>query len=209
MGADAVDVTVTDGELVATGIEVALSGADEVPVDVEELSYTVSVKDAIQLATATLTFDVDGLENPVVEGVNGWFVLSQKEENGVVTAVLSNTAGVTSTEAVDIAVLKANTTGKTGNVTVELKDAVLSSYVGDSEAFIKTILTNASVTTNVHYSIYDVNQDGKVDQLDITRAQRCYGMNEGDEGWNPLADVNGDHVVDINDLILILNNYTK
>ena len=209
VGADAVEVTVTDGELVATGIEVALNGADEVTVDVDELSYTVSVKDAIQLATATLTFNVDGLENPVAEGVNGWFVISQKEENGVVTAVLSNTTGVTSTEAVDIAVLKANTTGKTGNVTVELKDAVLSSYVGDSEAFIKTILTNASVTTNVHYSVYDVNQDGVVDQLDITRAQRCYGMNAGDEGWNTLADVNGDHVVDINDLILILNNYTK
>ena len=48
-----------------------------------------------------------------------------------------------------------------------------------------------------------------VDLLDITRAQRCYGMNEGDKDWNPLADVNSDHVVDINDLILILNNYTK
>ena len=54
-----------------------------------------------------------------------------------------------------------------------------------------------------------MNQDGKVDQLDITRAQRCYGKNVGDEGWNTLADVNKDNTVDINDLILILNNYSK
>ena len=99
--------------------------------------------------------------------------------------------------------------GKETEVTVAVTKAVLSAYVGESEAFLPVRLEDASIVTKVSYSIYDVNRDGKVDQLDITRAQRCYGMNEGDQGWNPLADVNKDRQVDINDLILILNHYSK
>ena len=49
----------------------------------------------------------------------------------------------------------------------------------------------------------DVNQDGTVNQLDITRAQRSYGT------ANDLADVNDDGTVNIDDMILILNNYSK
>ena len=57
------------------------------------------------------------------------------------------------------------------------------------------------------YSVYDVNHDGVINLLDVTRAQRYYGLSEEDEGWNPLADVNHNGIVDIGDLILILNNY--
>ena len=63
--------------------------------------------------------------------------------------------------------------------------------------------------TTITYSIYDVNEDGIVDQLDITRAQRAYGASDGDDNWIARADVNHDGTVDINDLILILNNYSK
>ena len=57
------------------------------------------------------------------------------------------------------------------------------------------------------FKLHDVNQDGVVDLLDVTRAQRYYGLSEGDEGWNPNADINGDGTVNIADLILILNNF--
>ena len=57
--------------------------------------------------------------------------------------------------------------------------------------------------TEVKYSVYDVNQDGTVNQLDITRAQRSFGGNDA------LADVNDDGTVDITDFVLILNNYSK
>ena len=47
-----------------------------------------------------------------------------------------------------------------------------------------------------------INRDGVVNQLDITRAQRHYGSD------NEICDVNDDGEVDIEDLILIRNNYT-
>ena len=58
------------------------------------------------------------------------------------------------------------------------------------------------MTTVVAYNRFDVNKDGVINLLDLTRAQRFYNTND------PAADVSGDGIVDINDLILILNNYT-
>ena len=60
-----------------------------------------------------------------------------------------------------------------------------------------------SVETKIDYSIYDVNRDGVVNQLDLTRAQRHYGTDD------EICDVDNNGTVDIGDLILILNNYTK
>ena len=47
-----------------------------------------------------------------------------------------------------------------------------------------------------------MNKDGVVNLLDMTRAQRYYGS------FHPDADVNDDNKVDIDDLILIFNNYS-
>ena len=57
------------------------------------------------------------------------------------------------------------------------------------------------------YSIYDVNQDGTINLLDVTHTQRFYGLTSKDSGWSPAADVNQDGAVDITDLILILNHF--
>ena len=63
------------------------------------------------------------------------------------------------------------------------------------------VSTNGAVFRHSGYSIYDVNHDGAVNQLDLTRAQRNYGR------YDPLSDINGDGTVNISDLILIMNNY--
>ena len=76
------------------------------------------------------------------------------------------------------------------------------------EATVNCILANASVVTTLAYDVYDVNRDGVVNLLDITRAQRYYGLTVEDATWNAIADVNSDGVVDIADLILILNHFT-
>ena len=64
---------------------------------------------------------------------------------------------------------------------------------------------------------YDLNGDGKVDQLDITVAQAAYQARSTERDWNrpgangvaPSAcDVTGDGVVDIQDLIAIYLNFT-
>jgi len=51
----------------------------------------------------------------------------------------------------------------------------------------------------VSEEIFDLNKDGVINLLDMTRAQRFYGKNV------PEADLNKDGIVDIEDLILILN----
>jgi len=182
------------------GMSVVLNVAGNETATVEdELTYTVSAAEAEGLATATLTFAVNA-EAEVV-AADGWYVISEVEEDGVITAVLCNIAGLTGEG--DIASVVVAPTGKPETVTVELTKAVLSAYVGESEAFVPTVLANAAVTTEVTYSVYDVNQDGTVNQLDITRAQRFFGKSDD------LADVDGSGEVDITDLVLILNNYSK
>ena len=204
---ETVEVAAAEGYIVpdveaGTGVTLNVTGAEEATLETEELSFTLSAVDAIDLATATVTFEVNGLVNPAVEGAEGWTVLTQSYENGVLTAVLFNEEAVTG-EA-DIAVVTGATTGEAGAVSVALTEAVLSAYVGNGEAFVAAVMGDVEAVTEVTYSIYDVNEDGIVDQLDITRAQRLFGKETDTK-----ADVDRDGSVTINDLILILNNYSK
>ena len=140
----------------------------------------------------------------------GWYVLSSRYADGILHVMVCNNQGLSAEEAAELLRVTVHTTGKTGQVKARLTAAVLSAYSGsESEAFVPVTLGNTEVVTKINYSIYDVNQDGTVNQLDITRAQRAYGAVEGDTNWNARADVNRDGVVDINDLILIMNNYSK
>ena len=93
--------------------------------------------------------------------------------------------------------------GVVGTVKATLDGAVVSAYAGSGETYVNVILGKTEVATEVDYLLYDVNHDGVVNQLDLTRAQRYYGTD------NAICDVNKDGTVDINDIILILNNYTK
>ena len=189
-------------------VAVELKGETEVSVETDELTYTVSVADATRVATATVSMEISGnvvKVNPV--GVGDWYVLVSTYENGVLTAIVCNNAGVTG--AGDMLDVIVTTDGENGTVTVDMTDVVVSAYVGwEGETYVNVALGNTKVTTEIYFNTYDVNQDGVVNQLDITRAQRCYGDSEGVAHWNPRADVNGDKIVDIEDMILILNNYT-
>jgi hypothetical protein len=46
----------------------------------------------------------------------------------------------------------------------------------------------------------DLNGDGKVDAADLAIVQACFGAARDTPGYNPIADVNHDEVVDIRDL---------
>lgn len=189
---------------------VSVAGETEVTVDQDELSYTVNVENAYNLATATVTLETEGLSDLTVTAAEGWYVLDTKVDGSTVTAVVCNNSGMTSETAAPVLTLTGKTSGKAGSAKVTLTDAQLSAYLGeDDETFVDVTYGDTTVETTITYSIYDVNQDGVVNQLDITRAQRAYGAGKNDANWNVLADVNGDGVVDISDLILILNNYTN
>jgi len=182
-----------------TGVTVSLTGPEAVTME-GNLVYGVTVEDASNLATATISVAIPA--EPEINAAEGWYVIASEYVDGVLSVVIGNNAGITTDEAVEILTLTAANPREVVNFTVTLEEAVLSAYVGDAEAFLGTVYGNTAVTTAVDYSIYDVNQDGTVNQLDITRAQRFYGT--ADE----LADVDNDGEVNIDDLILILNNYS-
>lgn len=54
-----------------------------------------------------------------------------------------------------------------------------------------------------NYSPYDLNKDGHVNITDVAIVTTAFGTEEGDPRWDPRADVNGDGLVDIFDLVTI------
>jgi hypothetical protein len=85
-------------------------------------------------------------------------------------------------------------------------------------------IAGPAVTKSEKYSLYDVNRDGKIDLADVASAALFFMKIDTDDDWlvekeyksldgtfsvfvSPeRCDVNGDGVVDIEDLILILVN---
>ena len=181
-------------------VTVNLTGAAAATVE-DELAYTVTVEGAEALATVTVDIAVEGFE-PEIEAAEGWTVIAQTVEDGKISAVLFNIAGVTGDA--EILTVVGAPTGTPADVAVAIENIVLSAYVGEGEEFVSAVYGVKAVETAVDYSIYDVNEDGTVDQLDITRAQRLYG-----QATTTKADVDKDGEVTIDDLILILNNYSK
>ena len=184
-----------------------VAGPSDVTVDDESLTYTVSAQDMRNVATAAVTVELAGdVSEPEVALCNGWYVIIQTYENGKLTLLLGNNAGVTGDG--DLFRITVKPTG-VGTAKVSLAEAEFASYDGDGESFVQVVFGTASVETVIDYSVYDANRDGVVNLLDITRAQRAYGTSAGDANWNARADGNKDGVVDISDLILIANNYRK
>jgi hypothetical protein len=192
------------------------TGAQNQPVE-----YILSAANMNKLATVTLWLEVDGtyLAGQSAEGLNGFQTLGgvlwqQKGDSHYVGRVtLYNTSGgVTSEGYQELLRITLTARDTLGSSEVKIDRISLSGYDADNHAvFLDSVTQNGAVGTEIvpHFSPYDVNRDGKVDQLDLTTAQRYYAMSSDDADWDDLAaraDVTGDGSVDINDFILILNN---
>ncbi len=179
-----------------------VTGADSAAND-GDLSYSVTVSNVEALAIATLymTVNEDVMGVPTVQEAEGWVKIIEQYENGQLLVVLGNKAGVTADADVEIAKVVTPVIAETGDATLTITKATLTAYVGEEgETYVEADLSQASATTKVEFSRFDVNRDGIVDLLDVTRAQRHYGENY------PQGDVVPDGIIDIQDLILILNN---
>jgi hypothetical protein len=55
----------------------------------------------------------------------------------------------------------------------------------------------------------DINADGKVDQLDLRMLATAYGSTPTQPNWNLSADINGNKIVEVQDLFVIGTNYGK
>lgn len=226
-------VLVESGKMLV-GVSVAATSPNNKPVE-----YLFSLRQAERLMNILIEFEVDLTvlkNNPSYETSNGFYVISDRENQDIIFTKIND-----NTWKGSIRLLSPNTHGSSFPGTAELlKLAFGARTLGDATLKITNIKAVAldengkeffldwgynpqSATTNivkhVVYSIYDLNQDGAIDELDLARAQKYYQCKEGDNQWNPwngdvqdcgrVADVNGDKVVDIADLILILRNFTK
>lgn len=184
-------------------------------------SFRLALKHAKNVTTVRVRFTVDA-STVSVTGLNGFRVLGQPKgsvANGkytgeVMLAYLSD--GRTAfTQTSETGIASFVTTGSTP--TLKITGVTISGWDSNGKAIFGT---TGSIDPNVVKFVaanYDLNGDGKVDQLDITVAQAAYQASPADSDWNtpgangvaPSAcDVTGDGVVDIQDLIAIYLNVT-
>lgn len=184
-------------------------------------SFRLALKHAKNVTTVRVRFTVDA-RTVSVTGLSGFQVLGQPKgsvANGkytgeVMLAYLSD--GRTAfTQAGETGIASFVTNGDTP--TLKITGVTLSGWGSNGKAIFGT--TGSIDPNQVKFvaTTYDLNGDGKVDQLDITVAQAAYQARSTERDWNtpgangvaPSAcDVTGDSVVDIQDLIAIYLNFT-
>lgn len=184
-------------------------------------SFRLALKHAKNVTTVRVRFTVDA-STVSVTGLNGFQVLGQPKgsvANGkytgeVMLAYLSD--GRTAfTQTGETGIASFVTNGDTP--TLKITGVTLSGWDSDGKAIFGTTGSIDPDEVKFVATTYDLNGDGKVNQLDITVAQAAYQARSTESDWNtpgangvaPSAcDVTGDSVVDIQDLIAIYLNVT-
>ncbi len=185
-------------------------------------SFRLALKHAKNVTTVRVRFTVDA-STVSVTGLNGFQVLGQPKgsvANGkytgeVMLAYLSN--GRTAFNQTGETGIASFVTNGGDTPTLKITDVTLSGWDNDGKAIFGTTGSIDPDEVKFVATTYDLNGDGKVDQLDITVAQAAYQARSAESDWNtsgtngvaPSAcDVTGDGVVDIQDLIAIYLNVT-
>ncbi len=184
-------------------------------------SFRLALKHAKNVTTVRVRFTVDA-STVSVTGLNGFRVLGQPKgsvANGkytgeVMLAYLSD--GRTAfTQTGETGIASFVTNGDTP--TLKITGVTISGWDSNGKAIFGTTGSIDPDEVKFVATTYDLNGDGKVDQLDITVAQAAYQARSTEGDWDtpgangvaPSAcDVTGDSVVDIQDLIAIYLNFT-
>lgn len=181
--------------------------------------YTVKLDSAANVSTMIINLSFDASQVSQDAQVTGKpaaytkvkdkrFTLTPKwKEEGVKVKVslmlTTDNKAVTSEEASDLLLLALPVkTGVTGNIAMTVDSATCGGVVSGTTTR-GTVSVNGSPASN-RIANYDVYEDGKIDILDITEAQRFYQVSSRDtDNWSAAqnADVNADGRVDIQDLI--------
>ena len=210
LDADTAFVTITGTDTVATG-----AGATA--------SYTISAECMPATNGIEFVFEVDGsyLHSIEFNGLNGFVPLlignygtpevfwtnSGDIWTGKVTMI--NLAGASGKLDLFNMVFGVGE-GLIGSTDVKLLSITMSASSGGPVA--AQIYIDTATTECVQwYSKYDLNKDGVIDLNDLTFALQFLGVSFGDPDWEQAKICNFDdanQTIDINDLILILANYT-
>lgn len=184
-------------------------------------SFRLALKNAQNVATVRVQFTAD--TNLVsVTGTKGFTVLDQPKGSydggkytGEVMLVYVNSGHTAFTQSAETGVATFVTGGTTP--TLKITRVTISGWDSTGKAVYGTMGSIDPDEVKFVATTYDLNGDGKVNQLDITVAQAAYQARSTESDWNtpgangvaPSAcDVTGDGVVDIQDLIAIYLNVT-
>lgn len=184
-------------------------------------SFRLALKNAQNVATVRVQFTAD-TDVVSVTGANGFTVLDQAKGSvtggrytGEVMLVYVNDGRTAFTQSAETAIASFVTNGTAP--TLKITGVTLSGWDSTGKAVYGTMGSIDPNEVKFVATTYDLNGDGKVDQLDITVAQAAYQARSTESDWNtpgangvaPSAcDVTGDGVVDIQDLIAIYLNFT-
>lgn len=184
-------------------------------------SFRLALKHAKNVTTVRVRFTVDA-STVSVTGLNGFQVLDQPKGSvsngkytGEVMLAYLNTGRTAFTQTSETGIASFVTTGSTP--TLKITGVTISGWDSNGKAVFGTTGSIDPDEVKFVATTYDLNGDGKVDQLDITVAQAAYQARSAESDWNrpgangvvPSAcDVTGDGVVDIQDLIAIYLNFT-
>lgn len=184
-------------------------------------SFRLALKNAKNVATVRVQFTAD-TDVVSVTGANGFTVLDQAKGSmvggkytGEVMLVYVNDGRTAFTQSAETAIASFVTGGTTP--TLRITGVTISGWDSTGKAVYGTMGSIDPDKVKFVAATYDLNGDGKVNQLDITVAQAAYQARSTERDWNtpgangvaPSAcDVTGDSVVDIQDLIAIYLNFT-
>lgn len=185
-------------------------------------SFRLALKHAKNVTTVRVRFTVDA-STVSITGLNGFQVLDQPKGSvsngkytGEVMLAYLNTGRTAFTQTGETGIASFVTNGG-DTPTLKITGVTLSGWDSDGKAIFGTTGSIDPDEVKFVATTYDLNGDGKVDQLDITVAQAAYQARSAESDWNtpgangvaPSAcDVTGDGVVDIQDLIAIYLNVT-
>ena len=181
--------------------------------------YNIYFDEAANVNTVLLkiAFDASLVEKGAFSSANDAFDVSSSEwteenSNLILTAYLGTTGnktGYTTSDKANLASVSVPVkVGINGSITAEITKAECAGVTdveGHATAGTAAISTGSAA---LFIASYDVNNDGTVDIIDITEAQRYYQASSADDNWSvsKSMDVNGDNKVDIEDFIAIFNN---
>lgn len=184
-------------------------------------SFRFALKNAKNVATVRVQFTAD--TNLVsVTGTNGFTVLDQPKGSyvggkytGEVMLVYVNSGRTAFTQSAETGIATFVTGGTTP--TLRITGVTISGWDSTGKAVYGTMGSIDPDKVKFVAATYDLDGNGKVNQLDITVAQAAYQARSTEGDWDtpgangvaPSAcDVTGDSVVDIQDLIAIYLNFT-